>query len=251
VLFRSLLRVIEEKCFEPLGSTGTVKVNFRLIAATNKNLKTLVSEGKFREDLYYRLRVVYINIPPLRERREDLELLANNFINKLNVKDNKNINKFSDEVRTILRCYDFPGNARELYNMLEYAYILCKDDKIKLADLPEEYAAFYNQLIGSANNISVSKTAVLQSNVIPAENGAIKNNTDHATICKDENHDDETNRKDANIDDETICKINGITKENLIKVLTKQKYNKNNTAKALNTSRVTLWRLMKKFGITD
>ncbi len=246
-----LLRVIEEKCFEPLGSTGTVKVNFRLIAATNKNLKMLVSEGKFREDLYYRLRVVYINIPPLRERREDLELLANSFINKLNVKDNKNINKFSDEVRTILRCYDFPGNARELYNMLEYAYILCKDDKIKLADLPEEYAAFYNQLIDGANNTSVSKTAVLQGNVIPAENGAIKNNTDHATICKDETHNDETNRKAVNADDETICKINGITKENLIKVLTKQKYNKNNTAKALNTSRVTLWRLMKKFGITD
>lgn len=222
-----LLRVIEEKSFEPLGSAKTVKVNFRLIAATNRNLKKLVEEGKFREDLFYRLRVIYFNIPPLRERREDIELLAYSFINRLNIKENKNINSLSDEVRTILLTYDFPGNARQLYNMLEYAYIICRDGKIKLSDLPEEYSAFYNKIIKEKVDSIVA-------------------NYDE-TNCKGKSLFAETKCNQV----ETKCKKCEIGIETLLEYLVKYKYNKIKTSKALNISRVTLWRLMKKFNITD
>ncbi len=226
-----LLRVIEEKIIEPLGSNKTMKVDFRLIAATNKNLKSLVSEGKFREDLYYRLRVAYFNIPPLRERREDIDLLVNSFFNKLNAKYNKNINGFSNEVLVLLKCYDFPGNARELYNMLEYAYILCKNGSIKLNDLPEEYTEFYKQITGNKLNENTAPSKITVNDYHISE----KVTTCKVTNCKND----------------TLCKLDEISKESLIEILTKHKFNKGKTAKALNTSRMTLWRLMKKFDITD
>ncbi len=242
-----LLRVIEEKCVEPLGSNKTLKVNFRLIAATNRNLKTLVSEGRFREDLYYRLRVVYFNIPPLRERREDLELLADNFIAQLNARYNKNINEISGEVHTILKCHDFPGNARELYNMLEYAYILCKSGKINLSELPEEYAAFYKQITGKNDECETGRKEVKGDSEIKRREVKVDDETAH----KDINDCDETYSEDNGSGYEKKIKISGISRESLLEILMKNKFNKNKTAKALNTSRVTLWRLMKKVNIAD
>ena len=226
-----LLRVIEEKSVEPLGSTKTVKIDFRLIAATNQNLKKLVEAGKFREDLYYRLRVAYYNIPPLRDRREDIQLIANNFIDELNIKHNKNIREFSDEVCAILKNYDFPGNARELYNMLEYAYILCKSNKIILNDLPREFTAFHEEINGNGACESVPPRTVLTGD---------KDNGPADTICKF------TNR----ISD-TKCNPDKIDRERLMETLTKHKFNKSKTAKALNISRMTLWRLIKKIGLSD
>ena len=257
-----LLRVIDEKCLEPLGSTKTVKVNFRLIAATNKNLKTLVSEGKFREDLYYRLRVVYFNIPPLRERREDLDLLAYSFINKLNISENKNINSFSDEVRAVLRTYDFPGNARELNNMLEYAYILCRENKIKLSDLPEEYIAFYNKLTEDTAGPEAPRSGSSKDRAALAEfaapdkiTGSITDENEAIiateTLCKQSPQDNETFCKQSEQDNETFCKHDKITKQALLELLIRYKYNKSRTSKALNISRVTLWRLIKKFHIDE
>ncbi len=133
-----LLRVLEKMEYEPLGSMETVKANIRIIAATNKRLADLVSQKKFREDLFYRLNVVKIYLPPLSSRREDVSLLIDHFINKFNIIKGKNIDGVSPEVYAILMKYDFPGNVRELENFIEYAFILCHGTRIELDHLPKD-----------------------------------------------------------------------------------------------------------------
>ncbi|HOJ52783.1 MAG TPA: sigma 54-interacting transcriptional regulator [Syntrophales bacterium] len=132
-----LLRVLEEKTFEPLGSTETIRHNVRIIAATHKNLKELVEKGLFREDLYYRINVFKITLPPLRERMEDVPLLVEHFIDRFNVLQNKHIEGISEEAMTILMSHDYPGNVRELANIIERAFILCKGGRIEKEHLPE------------------------------------------------------------------------------------------------------------------
>ena len=134
-----LLRVIEDKCYEPLGGVNTVKADVRIIAATNKNLTELIEIGRFREDLYYRLKIIHIKIPSLRERKEDIEVLVNKFIEILNVKHLKNIQKISIDVLRFFNSYEFPGNVRELQNMLERAFIFCKSDEITADNFANEY----------------------------------------------------------------------------------------------------------------
>ena len=133
-----LLRAIEKKEYEPLGSTETVKANVRIIAATNKKLVDLVSQNKFRDDLFYRLNVVKIYLPPLSSRREDISLLIDHFIEKFNVLKGKFIVDVSQEVLDCLMQYDFPGNVRELENFIEYAFILCHGSRIEIEHLPKE-----------------------------------------------------------------------------------------------------------------
>ena len=133
-----VLRVIEDKEFERVGGTETIKVDVRIISATNQNLKDLVEKGKFREDLYYRLKVMVIHLPPLRERREDIPLLVNHFIQKFNQKFGKNIKKVSPQVMDLLLDYEWPGNVRELENAIEHAFIHCKGEIIYREHLPEE-----------------------------------------------------------------------------------------------------------------
>jgi transcriptional regulator with PAS, ATPase and Fis domain len=132
-----LLRVIQSKTYEPLGSNKPVNTDVRIIAATNKNLETMVSEGTFREDLYYRLNVVKIDLPPLRDRMEDMPLLVDHFIDKLNRQRNRQVEGISEEVLSILIRHDYPGNIRELENIIEYAFILCHEGFIKPPHLPE------------------------------------------------------------------------------------------------------------------
>ena len=119
-----ILRVLQEKEFDPLGSTKTVKVDTRVIAATNRDIEEEVRAGRFREDLYYRLNVLSITVPPLREREEDILLLADSFLQKFSTKNNKLIKGFSREVVTMLLKYSWPGNVRELENMIERAVIM-------------------------------------------------------------------------------------------------------------------------------
>jgi PAS domain S-box-containing protein len=133
-----LLRVLQEKEYEPLGSTSPRKTDVRIIAATNKDLSKLVNEGKFRDDLYYRLNVVKIDLPPLSQRREDIPLLIDAFIRKFNVKMGKKISGVSDKVLRLLLRYDYPGNVRELENIIEHAFVLCDKDRIDLDCLPKE-----------------------------------------------------------------------------------------------------------------
>ncbi|MBI5557368.1 MAG: sigma 54-interacting transcriptional regulator [Deltaproteobacteria bacterium] len=132
-----LLRVLQSKTYEPLGSNTPVKTNARIIAATNKNLTALVENGGFREDLYYRLNVVKIELPPLRERMEDLPFLVEFFIGRYNRQRNKAVKGISEEALSLLLQADYSGNIRELENIIEYAFILCNEGYILPHHLPE------------------------------------------------------------------------------------------------------------------
>ena len=131
-----LLRVLQEKVYEPLGSTETEKADVRIIAATNQSLKGLVDSGKFRQDLYYRIDVVRLDIPPLARRIEDIPILIRHFVNMFNTLKNKNIQGVSAGVLAILMRYGFPGNVRELENIIEHAFVLCRTDVIEAEHLP-------------------------------------------------------------------------------------------------------------------
>ena len=131
-----LLRVLQEKEFERVGSTETTKVNVRLITATNLNLESLIKEGKFRQDLYYRLNVFPIHIPPLRERKSDILLLADSFVEKYSKNNNKHIRRISTPAIDMLMAYHWPGNVRELENCIERAVLLSSDDVIHGHHLP-------------------------------------------------------------------------------------------------------------------
>jgi two-component system, NtrC family, response regulator HydG len=132
-----LLRVLQERDFERVGGTRTIKVDIRLITATNKNLEDAVAAGAFRQDLYYRLNVVGLEMPPLRERQDDIPLLANYFAAKYGEKCNRRITGISAEAQARLLGYDWPGNVRELENAIERAVVLGSTDRILLEDLPE------------------------------------------------------------------------------------------------------------------
>ena len=131
-----LLRVLQEREFEPLGSTKTIHVDIRLITATNKELEAEVKEGRFREDLFYRLNVVPIHLPPLRERKEDIPLLAEHFFRLYQEKNKKSIKGFLPKTIDTLMRYDWPGNIRELENVIERAILLCRSEYITPKDLP-------------------------------------------------------------------------------------------------------------------
>jgi len=133
-----LLRVLQEREYEPLGSISPRKTDVRIIAATNKDISKLVNEGKFRDDLFYRLNVVKIDLPSLSQRREDIPLLIDAFIQKFNAKMGKQIVGVSDQALRLLLKHDYPGNVRELENIIEHAFVLCKGDRIDLDCLPKE-----------------------------------------------------------------------------------------------------------------
>jgi PAS domain S-box-containing protein len=131
-----LLRVLEQKEFEPLGSTKTEKVDVRIIAATNRDLMEMMHRREFREDLFFRINVIRLNIPPLRERREDIPLLIDHFMERINLKQSKQIKKVSPSALKTILDYDFPGNVRELENIIEHAMILTKGIEIQSRHLP-------------------------------------------------------------------------------------------------------------------
>jgi PAS domain S-box-containing protein len=132
-----LLRVLQDKVYEPLGSTESFKTDVRIVAATNKNLEELVTSGKFRPDLYYRINVVKLVLPPLRERKEDIPLLTEHFIRKFGRLSGKEIQGLSPEALPVLMAHDFPGNIRELENIIEYAVVVCKNSLVGLEHLPD------------------------------------------------------------------------------------------------------------------
>ncbi|MEQ8189741.1 MAG: sigma-54 dependent transcriptional regulator, partial [Candidatus Eremiobacterota bacterium] len=133
-----LLRVIQEKEIVPVGSTETIPVDVRVIVSTNQDIEKKVREGTFREDLYYRLRVMEVRLPPLRERREDINLLVEHFIKKFNREFNKNITGISQNVQKKFMTYHWPGNIRELEHTIEHAFILTDQSVITLEALPDE-----------------------------------------------------------------------------------------------------------------
>lgn len=151
-----LLRVLQEGEFERVGDTKTIKINVRVISATNQKLQDLIIQSKFRKDLYYRLNIIYIEVPPLRERKDDIPLLAQHFIKKHSKNSGKEIEGASNEVLRILMDYNWPGNVRELENVIERAVILSKGPIITPCDLPDflidSYSAETIDTAVNANN---------------------------------------------------------------------------------------------------
>jgi transcriptional regulator with PAS, ATPase and Fis domain len=183
--------VLQEKTYEPLGGTESLKADVRIIAATNKNLEQLVSEGKFREDLFYRLNVVSISLPPLSERKEDIPLLISHFIDRFNKLKNKNITTVSDEVLAILMRHDFPGNIRELENIIEYAFILCHDQVIRVVHLPEHFREKYEDK--DLSELAGQSLAAIQKRAI--EQALIRNNWKRLATARELNIDKGTLRR--------------------------------------------------------
>jgi len=156
-----LLRVLEEKEFSRVGGNEPIKVDVRVVSATNKDLRKAIEKGEFREDLYYRLNVVPIELPPLRERKEDIPLLAQHFLNKFALENKKEVSEFSPEATEFLLGYDWPGNVRELENAIERAAILAKDSLITIADLPQENMSLARSTMPEKNLREVEKEHIL------------------------------------------------------------------------------------------
>lgn len=133
-----ILRVLQTREFEALGSTRTLKVDVRIIAATNRNLEAMVRDGRFRDDLFYRLNVFPIVLPPLRERLDDLPLLADHFLRTYRAKNLREVKTLAPEVVQAFQEYSWPGNIRELENVIERGVIVCRGDTLSLRDLPEK-----------------------------------------------------------------------------------------------------------------
>jgi len=160
-----LLRVLQDKTFERVGGTRPVHVDFRLLAATNRDLKAAIDEGRFRHDLYYRLNVVSLEMPPLRERRDDVAPLAAWFLKRHRDKARRTLSGFSPEALEALTAYDWPGNVRELENAVEHAVILGLEDSIVLDDLPEAVAGRFSPADSGERQPGSFREAVEQAKV--------------------------------------------------------------------------------------
>ncbi|NQT40555.1 MAG: sigma 54-interacting transcriptional regulator [Planctomycetes bacterium] len=196
-----LLRVLQEKEYEPLGATATVKTNVRVITATNRSLADLVGRGTFREDLYYRLNVLKIVLPPLSHRREDIPLLVDHFIRKFNAQQGKQIDGISEEALGVLMGHAFPGNIRQLQNVIEHAVVLCRKNRIEIECLPTELR---QEMSGGRVGESSSASGPL----LEAEAAVI------------------------------------------FRALQRHSGHRGKTAAGLGIDKTTLWRKMKKYGIT-
>ena len=145
-----LLRVLQNRQFERVGGEKTIDVDVRIIAATNRNLEDEVKAGRFREDLYYRLNVVSVDVPPLRERKEDIPLLISSFLEKFNEENGKNVKGFDSKARSALTNFSWPGNIRQLQNVVEGCVAMSISDTVKLSDLPD-----YLQKVSAGQTISI------------------------------------------------------------------------------------------------
>lgn len=159
-----LLRVIQDKEFERLGDSTSIKVDVRVIAATNQDLRKKVRTGKFREDLYHRLKVVELHVPALRDRREDIPLLVDHFIEKLNKRHDKNVKSLSTDVHKIFVEYKWPGNIRELQHTLEYAFILCDKSILTIDNLPHDFEV----PVSAGPNLKVEKDQNVRRAIVEA-----------------------------------------------------------------------------------
>jgi DNA-binding NtrC family response regulator len=157
-----LLRVLQERKFTPIGSQREVKTNARIVAATNRNLEKMIQDGEFREDLFYRLNVMPIFLAPLRERKDDIELLVNSFLKKFSKSMNSNIRGIHPDAMSALKAYSWPGNIRELENAIERAFVVESSNLIQKKSLPEAVLVgrFTNSPIGALNSAPLGSTAL-------------------------------------------------------------------------------------------
>ena len=151
-----LLRVLETKGFHRLGGTTEIEVDFRTIAATNRDLQQAIKKGEFRQDFFYRLNVISIHIPPLRQRRDDIPLLAEHFLDRYSRETNKDVDTVSKEAMALLTQYDWPGNVRELENAIERAVVICKKRRLG----PEEFSFLTPHVLATAETYSLEKSQI-------------------------------------------------------------------------------------------
>jgi transcriptional regulator with PAS, ATPase and Fis domain len=158
-----LLRVLQEKKFTPVGSNREIEMNVRIVAATNRNLEAMIKDGSYREDLFYRLNVLPIQLPPLRDRKNDIEELSKYFMEKFNQRYRKNVMSISEEALNAMKTHRWPGNIRELENVMEHAFVLESSDTINLASLPEKIRGlevFHDDEDGDVAEISLEPGSV-------------------------------------------------------------------------------------------
>lgn len=173
-----LLRVLQESEFERVGESTTIKVDVRIVAATNQSLAEKVTQGTFRQDLYYRLNVVRLDLPPLRERSDDIDLLVEHFIAQFNIKLSKTVTGVSGDVRTLFNSYGWPGNIRELEHAIEHACILSKSQIITISDLPQDLldarptSPLTNQLYSESLTVPTTKLSISEALSASAGNKA-------------------------------------------------------------------------------
>lgn len=177
-----LLRALQEKRFTPVGANREVEVNVRIIAATNRNLEEMIKKGEFREDLFYRLNVLPIQLPPLRERRNDVEVLARYFIDKFNVQHRKSIRALSPVAMEALKAHTWPGNIRELENVIEHAFVIESENEISLESLPES-------VLASAARAGIKEVSVSAQNAVTT--AAPESETDDDSLDLDSLDDDD------------------------------------------------------------
>ncbi len=166
-----LLRLLEEKEFQPLGNTSTIKTEARIIAATNKNLSEMVERGTFRQDLYYRINVIHLKLPPLRQRAEDIPLLIERFIEKMKRIKGGEITGISQDALTMLMSHTYPGNIRELENIVEHAFVICRHGAIQPNHFPPFLTQVPSTIPGPAPEIN--QPATLHSSVYTTERNII------------------------------------------------------------------------------
>ena len=177
-----LLRVLQEGEFEPLGSAKPQKTDARIIAATNQDLAVLMAEGKFREDLYYRINVIKLALPRLADRRDDIPLLVDHFINHFNVRTGKRITGLSPEAMRLFMHYDFPGNIRELENIIEHGFVLCRGRLITPEHLPRDFQGVSTvaQVPASSGHVSLHAAEAGVISSLLAEHGGSRVKTARA-----------------------------------------------------------------------
>jgi len=172
-----ILRVLQEHTFERVGGEQTIEVDVRVIAATNKNLEEEVKNQKFRQDLYYRLNVIHIEVPPLRERKEDIPLLIASFLDEFNKENNKKIIGLDNHAKAAMYKYDWPGNIRELRNCMESAVVLCSTNEITLSDLPptvSQSSAGESMAVPVGITLDEAEKVIVQQNLAANRNNKSK-----------------------------------------------------------------------------
>ncbi len=219
-----LLSVLDDKSFYPLGGEKKLNVNVRVIAATHRSLHNRVESGLFREDLFYRLNVLQLHLPPLRERGEDVRYLLHHYLKIFAKKNGKNIGSFSDESLARLTGYSYPGNIRELRNIVEYGVCICQQAEVNIEHLPRYLLSSQEHDTQHQSKVRQSIQTEPDAKVIPV--ASMMQNTDDKDWAK-------------------------LEKELIVKTMLQTSGNRSKAAEILGWGRTTLWRKMKLYGLTQ